>query len=273
MSAPATHVFIPDCQITPTTPTAHIKWIGMYLEDLLSKREGRVVVTVIGDWHDMESLSSYDKPGSKGAENRRIQADLDVGNEQIGVLTAHLNRADKRRAEKKWRKMEKHFFEGNHENRLWRLVESDAKFEGVWKEPYHWKRHGWKYHKFLDVVTIDGISYSHYFYNPMTGRPYSGNNLELRLKTIGHSFSQGHQQQHLTAIRQTIRGTQRALVSGACYLHDEDYIGPQGNREWRGIVVKNEVRDGSYDIMEVSLDYLCRRYENMPLEKFLTSPH
>ena len=44
------------------------------------------------------------------------------------------------------------------------------------------------------------------------------------------------------------------------YQHDESNKGPQGNAHWRGIVVLNDVEDGSFDPMPVSLDYLCRRY-------------
>jgi hypothetical protein len=262
-AAPSTHVFIPDTQITPDTPVEHIEWIGKYLEDLLSKREGRIEVVQIGDWHDMPSLSSYDKPGSKNAEGQRIEADLLAGNKQIEVLSAYLARADVVRKANRLPKINKHHFRGNHEDRLFRLVRDDVRFEGVFgPKSFDWGKHGWKTYEFKIVKFIDGIAYSHFFYNPMTGRPYSGSNVELRLKTIGCSFSMGHQQVHLTGMRQTISGPQRALVSGVCYLHDEDYVGPQGNAEWRGIVVKNEVRQGNYDIMEISLDYLKRKYSN-----------
>jgi len=270
MTQPSTHVFIPDTQITPDTPTDHIKWIGMYLEDLLSKRENRIEIIQIGDWHDMSSLSSYDKAGSKNAEGQRIEADLTAGNEQIAILSGYLDQADKIRMAKGWKKMGRHHFRGNHEDRLFRLVREDVRFDGLFgPKSFDWQKHGWRTTEFKELKFIDGIAYSHFFYNPMTGRPYSGNNIELRLKTIGCSFSMGHQQVHLTGMRQTIAGVQRGLVSGACYLHDEDYVGPQGNREWRGIIVKNEVQDGAYDIMEVSLDYLCRRYEGVSLAKFL----
>lgn len=258
---PSTHVVIPDTQITPETPVEHIEQIGKYLYDLLSKREGRVEVIQIGDWHDMSSLSSYDRPGSKGAEGQRIQADLDCGNVQIAVLSKYLDAADKVRKAKGWRKINRTHLRGNHEDRLFRLVRDDVRFEGVFgPQSFHWKQHGWKTVEFKEVIFIDGIAYSHFFYNPMTGRPYSGNNIELRLKTIGCSFTMGHQQVHLTGMRQTIAGVQRGLVSGVCYLHDEDYVGPQGNGEWRGIIVCNEVKAGNYDIMEVSLAYLARRF-------------
>jgi hypothetical protein len=43
-------------------------------------------------------------------------------------------------------------------------------------------------------------------------------------------------------------------------MHDEEYLGPEGNNYWRGIVVKHEVRNGMYDPMFVSLDYLLRKW-------------
>jgi len=43
-------------------------------------------------------------------------------------------------------------------------------------------------------------------------------------------------------------------------LHDEEYLGSQGNTTRRQIVVKNEVQDGRYDPMFVSLRYLSEKY-------------
>jgi hypothetical protein len=58
-------------------------------------------------------------------------------------------------------------------------------------------------------------------------------------------------------------------VIGSSYLHDEDYLGPQGNDDWRGIVVCHQVEGGAYDPMFVSLDFLCRRYTGRRLEEYL----
>ena len=79
----------------------------------------------------------------------------------------------------------------------------------------------------------------------------------------------GHQQTLLYGIRYVAGRSQHGLVAGACYLHDEDYKGPQGNAHWRGIVVKHQVDAGSYDAMFVSLSYLCARFEGVSLDKFL----
>ena len=272
MKPSTTHLFIPDTQIRPDSNTANIKWFGRYARELATKREGRFVVIVIGDWHDFKSLSSYDKPGSKQAEGQRIMADLECGNKATDLFSDYLDKADVVRESHGWPKIERHFLEGNHENRLWRMIESEAKFEGVFtKRSFQWLARGWKHHNFLDVVKIDGIHYSHYFYAPLSGRPYSGNSIDLRLAKIGASFSMGHQQVHMTGMRQTVGGIQRGLVSGVAYLHDEDYIGPQGNGEWRGIIVKNEVRNGAYDVVEVSLNYLCSKFEGKTLAEFKRS--
>jgi hypothetical protein len=61
---------------------------------------------------------------------------------------------------------------------------------------------------------------------------------------------------------------QHGLVAGSFYIHDEDYKGPQGNEHWRGIIVKHEVENGTYDPMFVSLNYLCKRYEGVSIKKF-----
>lgn len=45
-----------------------------------------------------------------------------------------------------------------------------------------------------------------------------------------------------------------------CYLHDEDYLGLQGNNCRRQVVVMHEVIDGKFDHMLVSLNFLERRY-------------
>jgi hypothetical protein len=112
------------------------------------------------------------------------------------------------------------------------------------------------------------VTFSHFFYNPNTGRPYGGENLETRLKTVGAPFVMGHQQGLKVANRPVLGRLHRAVVAGSCYQHDEDYLGPQGNTHWRGVVVLNNVRPtGEFSLMEVELDYLCNKYEGHPLDE------
>lgn len=265
---PSTHLIIPDTQIAPGVPTQHLEWIGQYIVDRFAERATTLTVVHLGDHWDMPSLSWYDR-GKRSMEGRRYIADIDAGNAGFDKLNAPLAAYNRARGRKSKFTPRRILLLGNHEYRIERAAESDAQLEGaVGLHHLNAEDHGWEVHEFLRPVIVDGVHYAHYFYNPMTGRPYSGSNIENRLRTIGHSFTMGHQQGLLMGVRYVGGRSQHALVAGSCYLHDEDYKGPQGNTHWRGVVVAHGVRDGSYDIMTVSLDFLARKYEGMSLEDF-----
>lgn len=252
------HVVIPDTQVKAGVPNNHLGWISQYIYDRYFSQP--VTVVHLGDHWDMPSLSSYDK-GKGSMEGRRYRSDIDAGNRGMEILSTNLITDAGLPA---WAGLDLHLLRGNHEERIVRAVESDIQLEGLMTLD-DLESPGWQVHDFLVPATIDGVVYAHYFYNPMTGRPYGGENPQLRLKTLGHSFTMGHQQTLQYGLRFVNGRSQHALIAGACYQHDEDYKGPQGNAHWRGIVVCNNVEDGSYDPMFVSLDYLCRRYEGARL--------
>ena len=262
------HVVIPDTQAKAGVPTDHLHWIGQYIVDEF--RDTNVKIIHLGDHADMPSLSMYDK-GKKSMEGRRYKEDIEAANFAWSVLESPLKKLNQTRARtrhKSW-KPERYILLGNHEDRINRAVNSDAQLEDVIStNDLDYERSGWKVTPFLEILWLDGVAYSHYFYNPMTGKPLGGN-VEARLKSIGHSFTMGHQQTLAYGLRFVAGKSQHGLVAGSWYLHDEDYKGPQGNAHWRGIIVKHEVRDGSYDPMFVSLDYLCRRYEGVSLVQFM----
>ncbi len=70
----------------------------------------------------------------------------------------------------------------------------------------------------------------------------------------------GHSPSLDTYIHPAATGLMRGTIAGSFYQHDEDYMGPQGNMYWRGVLVLNELRDGFYSLVEVSLAYLRSRY-------------
>lgn len=242
----------------------HLGWIGQYALD----RRPDVLVH-LGDHWDMPSLSSYDK-GKKSMEGRRYKADVEAGNEAwaalndpIDTFNARMKKTD--HLSRRYRP-EKHLLRGNHEHRIIRATELDAQLDGVigyddLESP------GWTVHDFLKPVDIDGVVFAHYFANRGTGKPLGGM-AATRLKQLGHTFVQGHQQVLEVAVRYVLDKQQWGIVAGAAYMHQEDYLGYQGNAHWRGIVVLHEVADGGFDPMFVSLDYLCRRYEGVPIEQF-----
>jgi len=272
MRKPQVHVVIPDTQAKPGVPTDHLRWIGRYIVEQFHDEDIKIIH--LGDHADMPSLSMYDK-GKKAMEGRRYVQDIEAANAAWGVLNEALlkfNNNRKRTKHKPWTP-ERYILLGNHEDRINRAVSMDAQLEFVLStDQLDYAKTGWKVIPFLEVLWLDGVAYSHYFYNPMSGKPLGGN-VETRLRSIGHSFTMGHQQTLGYGLRFVAGQSQHGLVAGACYLHDEDYKGPQGNAHWRGIVVCHEVSDGSYDPMFISLNYLCMRYEGMSLEKFVAKKY
>jgi hypothetical protein len=124
-----------------------------------------------------------------------------------------------------------------------------------------YKEMGWEVYDFLQPVIINGVTYVHFMANPMSGKPYGGAAMNV-LKNVGESFIMGHKQTLDVATRflPSSGRQQWAIIAGACYEHDEDYKGFQGNHHWRGVVVQHEVRDGSFQPMFVDLGYLRQRY-------------
>lgn len=250
------HLIIPDTQIKAGVDTRHIDWAAQAIVDYRPD-----VIVMLGDWWDISSLNNHVVPGSIELEGLRLRKDIDTGNEAFQRLVAPMN-AEIARLEKGKRKVwrpEKHFLFGNHEDRMSRIVNETPWLEGILTLDML-QTPGFERHKFLDIVEIDGIAYSHYFSNTHGSRPIGGS-IDNRLNKIGKSFVQGHEQGLLYGIRQFPgKLTRHGLVAGSFYLHDESYRGAQGNGEWRGLVVLNQVDNGQYDVMPLSMKYLESRY-------------
>ena len=264
---PVTHILIPDTQAKDGVPTDHLGWIGNYIVEEFHDKPIKIIH--IGDHADMPALSSYDK-NKKSMEGRRVKADIEAANEAWRILNQPLyDFNENRRKTKHVQWLPERFVTlGNHEDRITPATENDAQLDGLFSlDDLDYERSGWEVVPFKVVKWLDGVAYSHFFYNPMTSKPYGGT-IENRLKNIGHTFSMGHQQILLYVMRYVAEKPHHGLVAGSCYLHDENYKGPQGNNHFRGIIVKHHVLDGNYNAEFVDLDRLCRRYEGMSLERF-----
>lgn len=249
------HLYIPDTQVRPGVPLDHIDWIGQACVDYKPD-----VIVVGGDWWDFPSLNGHSKPGSAPLEGTRFEKDVEIGNGAFHRFNRPIKRAQ---ARSKWRP-EKVFTMGNHEDRADRAAMEDPKWLGT-VGSNHCDVEDFKWNGFLKRVWIDGIVYSHYFQSTHSKFAISGS-IDNRFNKIGASFVQGHEQGKREGSRIMASGkTWYGLVAGSCYLHEEEYRGAQGQRHWRGLVVLNEVEDGEYDIMPLSLRYLCKRYENISL--------
>ena len=258
------HFLIPDTQVRKGVPLDHIDWVAQAIVDYAPD-----VVVHIGDHWDNPAFSLHDEKGSLPMEGARYEDDVEVGNEAFTRLSAPMFKEIKRQSRNKagW-SPERHFAFGNHENRAARAANSDPRLARLVGD-HRMLTDGWRRHSFLTRFWIDGIVYSHYFQAQNSSRPIGGS-IDARLNRIGESFVQGHQQSFMYGNRVYPTGRMRhGLVAGSCYLHTEDYKGAQGNNHFRGVVILNEVKDGNYCIMPLTLNYLCKKYEGKELVPYM----
>ena len=124
---------------------------------------------------------------------------------------------------------------------------------------------GWHVHKFLTPVILDSIAYSHYYIRGANGSITQSKrgmpSAKAQVVREAMSATAGHKQGLDTHVQPVGGGrVHRGIIAGSFYQHDEPYLTGQ-QVYWRGVLVKNDVRDsGNYDLMEISLDYLLRRW-------------
>jgi hypothetical protein len=252
------HLVIPDTQVKPGVPIDHIIASAHY-----AVRKKPNVIIMIGDWWDMASLSMYEKKGSKYFHGKSYVADIDAGNTAMrmfmGIIEEEKDKV-KRNKKKSWNPR-MIFTMGNHEARIERAAHNDPALEGLISYDDLFLE-GWEVFPYQVPVVVDGIAYCHNFVNPDSlTKNILGGAIENRLSKIKHSFTMGHQQKRLfgqsyNALGQELMG----LVVGRFYQHEEKYMGPQGQADWSGIVMKHDVEEGSYDPMFIRDKWLIKRY-------------
>jgi len=246
---------IPDCQVKPGIDLSHLTHVGKYLAELKPD-----IIVNLGDFADMSSLSSYDT-GKKCFEGRTYAADVEAVRFGMSLLMAPIRKEQDRLAKRDevW-KPRLTMLLGNHEDRIDRAINTDRKLDGtVSTKHLGYAEAGWKVHPFLEVVVIEGIAFSHYFTSGIMGRPICSAAALLTKKHM--SCIAGHQQGRQIAYATSADGREMtAIIAGSCYNHEEAYLGPQGNHHFRGMYILNDVRNGSFDEMSISLSYLKRKY-------------
>ena len=262
---PKTILVIPDCQVKPGVDVSYLTHIGQYIVD----KKPDIIVCLSNFW-DMPSLSSYDI-GKKSFEGRRYVNDVEVGNNAMHQLLLPLKQAQElARFQKKKVYRPKMFFTlGNHEQRIERAVENDAKLEGIidYKDLY---LKDWEVIPFLKPLIIEDVVFCHYLTSGVKQLPIASANLLLSKRH--QSCVCGHQQGKQIATAYRADGTAlTAIIAGSCYTHNEQYMGIQGNNHWRGIIMLYEVENGSFDESFISLNFLAKRHDRMVRRQLSTS--
>jgi len=260
-----THMFVPDTQVRQGVKLDHIAAAGNYAAE---KRPDKIIVG--GDWWDMASLSAWDSAALKSKLKRvymaeegstdKTEGDIELGNRALEMFMKPIRKV-------RGYKPDLHFTTGNHEHRLTRFKDEHPYLGGALSlEHFDLKKHGFKVHPFLKPVVLDGIHYCHYFCRNSKGTITSSkggqSSAMAQVKNEGVSCTAGHKQGLDVHIQESSAGRKRGIIAGSFYQHKEHYMGNghQGQNHWHGILMKHEVYKGDYDLMEVSLDFLKRRY-------------
>jgi hypothetical protein len=248
------HYVIPDCQVKPGKSVEFLRDIGRHI---MSKRPQ--VIVCLGDFADMESLSSWDK-GKKEFEGRRYVKDVEAAHKAMQALLGPIREHNETCAPEDYYRPRMILTLGNHEHRIDRAVSTQAELEGLMSlTDLNYESYGWEVYPFLVPVVVDGVAYCHYFTSGPMGRPVGKATALLSTKHM--SCVAGHQQGKLIADTYRADGKRVcAIIAGSCYEHDEDYMGPQGNRHFRGVVLLHKVKDGEFIEQPITLVHIRNKF-------------
>jgi hypothetical protein len=247
---------IPDAQVKPGVPLQHLDWAGKAICDYRPD-----VVVNLGDFADMPSLSSHDKAGSKYFEGKRYRDDVEVTKEAMRILLNPLKtlQAQQKKNKEKVYRPRMVMLLGNHCNRINRAINNNPILDGTISTQDLEYEKDWEVHQFLHPVFISGVGFNHFWPTGAMGRPAS--TASAIVNKLHMSCIAGHQQGKQVAYGKRADGKPIiSIIAGSYYLHDEDYMDTLSNRHWRGLVVLNDVKDGYFDELFLSIEYLQRKY-------------
>lgn len=247
---------VPDTQVKEQVPLEHLTWAGKAIVQYQPD-----VIVHLGDHADMPSLSSHDVKGSKYFEGLRYKKDIEVAKLGMRLLLDPLKefQAKQKKNKEKVYKPRKVFCMGNHENRIDRAVNNNPTLEGLISTKDLEYEKDWEVHDFLHPVFIGGVGFNHYWPVGAMGSPAAS--ATTIINKLHMSCIAGHQQGKQVAYGKRADGQSiTSIIVGSYYLHDESYMDQLSNKHWRGLLVMNEVKDGHFDEMFLSIEYLEKKY-------------
>ena len=264
---PMTILVIPDSHAEANQDLTRYTLLGRMICEVMSQATGPCVVVNIGDWFDLPSLNSYDRPGSKSFEGRRYRDDIAAGIEAQRLLWKEIEDYNRWRRGDHVLDIEWHYTLGNHEARIGRAIEDDpSKLEGVigYEDLTDGSPIPWTVHDFLRPVFIGGVAFSHYFTSGVMGRSVGGENAAATiLRKQMNSCVMGHTHTLDYAERTAIDGRKIGAAVVGCYFdHFESWAGYQTNSLWTpGIAVLRDVANGEFDFEWWSMRRIKRTFD------------
>lgn len=253
---------IGDAHAKPGISNKRFDWLGSLIVDIKPD-----VVVDMGDWADMESLSSYDGAKLTGGTNhkvsfegRRYKADIEAAVEARDRVHTKLQRAGRKRPRRI-------ALGGNHDDeRIHRVLSGYPELiDIIGMNDMQHEAYGWEYCPFGESALVGGFEFKHYFTSGLMGKPTGGEYPAAQLlKTQYRSCVAGHSHLFNEAHRTSNGGKRiQAFVAG-CYLDVdqwENYAGPANDMWSRGLLHLQDVYDGVAGSWTwISLDKLRKTY-------------
>jgi predicted phosphodiesterase len=223
---------------------------------ILDKRPD--VIVDIGDWCDFNTLGKYDK-GSKASWGKTFKDECDLVRDANAKAFGRISRFTKYKP-RIIRTL------GNHEQkRINEFLHKYPELEGIVSLDYAGlSDYNCEVHDFLTPVTIDNVTFCHYFYNK--DNRYSIGNAKAVLQTKMASTVWGHS--HVKDFAESVdaKGNRFQAVNVGCYLDPEEmgvtYAGWQGmHRWWSGLTMLNDVTpEGNFDVSFHSTTNVFKEY-------------
>ena len=240
-----------DTQVMPGVRLDHLGWYGTYVAE---KKPD--VIICMGDFGDFPSLSNFGRD-QRDFHPHRWANDLASFHQGMQLFLGPIHAAME--ADPTW-KPRFIFLNGNHESHIERITQQYPFLEGtISAADLCLEEYGWEVYPFLQPVEVGGVAFCHYFPSGVMGRPISSA-AEILRKLHMSAFA-GHQQGREIAYGRRADGRNlTAIISGSFYQHKYKFLSPFTNAHWRGTFFLHQVKDGQFDEMALSLDYLARRY-------------
>jgi len=250
------HLIIGDIHAHPDHHNERATWLSKLIMDIKPD-----VVVNIGDSADMPSLSSYDK-GKRSFQGRSYAADIGSHLDFQERLWSPL----RKRKKKLPRRVS---LIGNHDQRIDKALDLSPELEGTiglddlamesyYDNVVYYDGNG------PGVITIDGVSYAHYFGSGVMGRPVGGQHPATSLITTKFTTCvSGHLHLADWSVRTTGTGQRvHGLFCGVYQDYVSEWAGEANKLWWRGIVVLHNVEDGNFDPQFISLESIKNAYAN-----------
>ena len=252
-------VLIGDPHSSPDTDNRRFEWLG----NMILEEEPELIIC-IGDMADLNSLSSYDR-GKKSAELRRYRHDILACHDALDKINKPLELYNQgRRNTKRAQRLipRKVMILGNHEDRIVRAVNLAPELEGTLDiADLKYPEYGWEVIPYKRPIEIERVYFCHFFPSGVKGEAISGFNIASNIiqknmvsSVCGHSHLYDH------AIRNRPDGTKVIGLCTGWYGEQPTYNDATENLWWSGLLILNEMNNGTFDVEQISIDRVKQLY-------------